>query len=204
MTPTEPGRAPRRWAAAAAVALATACGSEPVPNASEFAERLPAAHPDLDSLERIVDSLTHARDSVAPWFTPRAPQRQADVQVEAPTLLVFYPDLAHAEGARDPAVIVDVHAFRPTLPSLARIAEANRIVFLERFVPVFDESFRIHDRTQRQAFLLTVPPDGIGYVLLDPGQPPRVYLGTIPMSEWPAILTAFMARRAEAPRSPAS
>jgi hypothetical protein len=162
------------------------------------------SHPDLDSLEQLVDSLAHTRDSVAPWYTPRAPQRQADVRVEAPTLLAFYPDLAHADAGRDPEVIVAVHAFRPTLTPLAKLAAENEVVFLERFVPLRDESFRIHDQSQRQAFLLTVPPDGIGYVLLTPGRHPRVHLGEIPMSEWQSILTDFLAQGHDHPVLPAS
>ncbi len=204
MTPTEPRGVPRRWPAIVAVALAAACGSEPAHQAIGFDDALRATHPDLDSLERLVDSLAQARDSAAPWFTPRAPQRQTDVRLEIPTLLVFYPDLARAAAASDPEVIVAVHAFRPTLPSLAKLAAANQVVFLERFVPALDESFRIHDRAQRRVFILTVPPDGIGYVLLRPGQQPRVHLGTIPMAEWPAILTAFLAQRAEPSPTPAS
>jgi hypothetical protein len=122
------------------------------------------------------------------------------VEPEGPALIAVYPFIEPRAEILDPELASLVADFRAGLTAARRIAEGAELEFWERYGPAIN----LADRRSQMLSRPSVGRDGVGYVIVVPGFPPRTLLGhradTILAQDVAAYLEQVRAMQAPPPR----
>jgi hypothetical protein len=179
------------WGACVVCAIIASCRQSPIPVAGDTVTiRLDEPEPSDSALLQFEDSfeamVRHSRLGYR------------GVMLEGPTLVAVYPEVRKTAEKADRELARFVADFRADLPAARRIAGAAALVYEERYGP----AVRLADPFNNMPTLASVVgDDGVGFIVVVPGFPPRTLPGHRPDTVLAKVVAEYLAevRAAQSP-----